>query len=372
VTSLADLPTPALLLDLDALEGNLRAMADRAARLGVALRPHVKTHKCIEIGRLQAAAGARGITVATLEEARVFADAGFTDVLWAFPVVLGRIAEAARLDQSIQRRASSGGLSVVLDSPEALEVLEGSGHPFAVWLKVDCGYHRAGVDPRAPGGFARARKLVERLLRSPVLELAGILTHSGHAYHERGRAARARVAEEERSVMVELAERLRESGLPVPSVSVGSTPAMTAVESLEGVDETRPGNYALFDATQVALGSCDIEECAATVLATVVSSQPGAGHCVVDAGALALSKDSGFGDHGMGEILSGHEPGRLQPEARLTSLSQEHGKVSVTFPVGSRLRILPNHSCLTVACFDEFVVVRGETVLDRWAIHRGR
>jgi D-serine deaminase-like pyridoxal phosphate-dependent protein len=369
--SVDDLATPCLLLDLDVVERNLRHMAGRAASLGVALRPHVKTHKCIELGERQRALGASGITVSTLYEARVFADHGFDDVTWAFPVILSRLAEVRELASRITLR-------VVADSPEAVDALAGGlsspDRPLHVWLKVDCGYHRAGVDPAA----AESVLLAGRIARSPGLTFDGILSHSGHAYHGGSREEIAGIAEEERAVMTGFAERLRAVGIAVPAVSVGSTPAMSAVAHLGGVTEARPGNYVFFDFTQVTLGSCAVRDCGVSVLASVVSHRPGDDRSIVDAGALALSKDTGpDGVETMGEIFAdgvAREAGTLRSGARLVSLSQEHGilESDQPMPVGSRVRILPNHSCLTVACFDEYQVVRGGEVVDRWKIWRGR
>jgi len=358
--SIHDLPTPALLLDLDVLERNLHRMSERAAALGVAMRPHIKTHKSLEVAALQRTLGIRGITVSTLYEARVFADAGYEDVTWAFPVILTRLAE-------VQELADRVTLRLVVDSPEAVDALEALGRPLHVWLKVDCGYHRAGVDPESPQAMALARRLAE----SPTLIFDGLLTHSGHAYHGKGRAELAAIAEQERSVMAGFAERLRSEGIAVPEVSVGSTPALSAVESLSGVTEIRPGNYVFHDYTQVAIGTCPVGDCAVTVLSSVVSRLPD--HSVVDAGALAMSKDLGpDGSASLGEVFLDYGSGTLDSEVRLTSLSQEHGILSRPRPVGSRLRILPNHSCLTAAMFDEYTVVRGEEVVDRWKIWRGR
>ena len=158
------------------------------------------------------------------------------------------------------------------------------------------------------------------------------------------------------------------------AASVGSTPAMSAVTSLAGVQEARPGNYAFYDGMQVGLGSCAATDCAVTVLATVVSSQPGAAHCVVDAGALALSKDTApqLADAGFGAVYQDYASGSLLPDGRLTALSQEHGLLSPALPVATQVRILPNHSCLTAACFDEYHVVRGDAIVDHWKIWRGR
>jgi D-serine deaminase-like pyridoxal phosphate-dependent protein len=364
MSTLSELPTPALVLDLDVLEANLSRMAQRADRLGVALRPHLKTHKCIEIAERQRALGARGVTVSTLAEARAFVAHGFDDLTWAFPVILSRLDEVRTL-------ASAATLRIVVDSHEAVDALIRLDVPLHVWIKVDCGYHRAGVDPRGEQIMTLARAIEG----ARTLTLDGILSHSGHAYRGPARADVLRASVEERDTMVGCADRLRAAGITVPAVSVGSTPAMAVIDHLDGVDEARPGNYVFYDRTQLLLGSCGVRDCAVTVLASVVSCQPGADHAVTDAGALALSKDAGRSDAPsptMGEVFQDYAAGRLDGAARLVSLSQEHGVLNAPRPVGSRVRVLPNHSCLTVACFDGYDVVRGEEVVDRWRVHRER
>ncbi len=357
----ADLETPALLLHLDVVERNLGRMAERARKLGVVLRPHAKTHKCVELGRRQLAHGATGLTVATLAEAEAFAAAGIGDLTWAFPIDATHIAHARR----IARRAT---LRVVTDDLATARVLAGSG--LHVWLKVDCGYHRAGVDPESPYAMEVARELA----RADGLVFDGILSHSGHAYKTTNTAEAAQVAEAERLVMVRFAQRLRIAGITVPGISVGSTPAMAAVQDLTGVSEARPGNYIFYDRTMVLIGCCDDDDVGVTVLATVVSHQPGAAQFVVDAGALALSKDTGPAhlDPSFGAV-------RGHPDLTIASLSQEHGVVrgpvdalDGKFPVGERIEIVPNHSCLTVAHFDYYHVMREGREIDRWRIARGR
>jgi len=362
-TPLERVETPALLLHLDVVEANLACMADRAADLGVALRPHVKTHKCVALGRRQLALGATGVTVATLAEAEAFAAAGVADITWAFPI------DATHIDRA-RRIARQTTLRVVTDDLATARALGGSD--LHVWLKVDCGYHRAGVDPGSEYAVAVARELAA----GRRLAFDGILSHSGHAYRTRSREEAAAVAEAERRVMVEFADRLRDEGIAVPSVSVGSTPAMRAARDLTGVTEVRPGNYVFFDRTMTLIGCCDEREVGVSVLATVVSHQPGAAHFVVDAGALSLSKDPGpdhVGPRAMGAV-------RGHPELTVTTLSQEHGVIRAAVPeeiagrfgVGERVEIVPNHSCLTVAHFDVFHVVRAGMVVDTWPIARQR
>ena len=355
------LPTPALLLDETVLERNLARMAEKARSLGVSLRPHVKTHKCPPIAALQRERGATGITVSTLAEARAFAEAGFHDQTWAFPLPLSRVDEALELTGRID-------LGLTVDSVEALDALTARGARARVWLKVDCGYGRAGVDPTSEA----ATKLAGRVHETPGLRFAGILSHSGHAYGVDSPMEAAAVAEEERGVMAGLADRLRRSGIPVPGVSVGSTPSMAQARDLTGVTEARPGNYAFYDYTQVALGSCAVKDVAVTVLATVISR--GRDHSVVDAGALALSKDLGPDERprGYGRLWRGLDEPALDPELRVLSVSQEHGILNAPLSVGTRVRILPNHSCLAVWNFDRYVVLREGRPAESWRIRRDR
>jgi D-serine deaminase-like pyridoxal phosphate-dependent protein len=370
------LTTPALLLDLNILESNLDNMAARAQELGVALRPHVKTHKCVEIARMQRGRGARGLTVSTLAEAQVLADAGFDDLTHAFPLDQGKVSWALDMARKVTLR-------VTVDNPNVTESLEKAaaeqGQTIHVWLKVDCGYHRAGVDPSA--GYAM--ELARKIHASPHLEYDGLLTHAGHSYKASAWDDVLKIARQERDVVVGFARELERAGIPVEAISVGSTPTMSAVDQLEGVHEIRPGNYVFYDRTQVLLGSCEVKDCAVSVLATVVSKQPGRKQAVVDAGALALSHDPGpvhlDKAECKGAVFTGEDPLAIHPHLRITSLSQEHGILEGDSPgdlaeleVGSKVRILPNHSCLTVALFDEYQVVVGEQVVDQWSIKRSR
>src|SRR5256886_3045215 len=262
-------------------------------------------------------------------------------------------------------------LRVIVDDLETARMLAGTG--LHVWLKVDCGYHRAGVDPSSRYALEVARELgAER-----GLTFDGILSHSGHAYRTRDKAEAAQIAEQERQGMGWVAELLRNDGLPVRGISVGSTPAMAAAKDLTGVTEARPGNYIFYDRTMVLIGCCEPEDVAVAVLASVISHQPGAAHFVVDAGALSLSKDLGP-THLELEPVYGEVQGH--PELRVASVSQEHGLIRAAasaaiegkFKVGQQIEIIPNHSCLTEAHFDEYVVIEGGRVMDRWHIERGR
>ncbi|HZH90379.1 MAG TPA: alanine racemase [Pyrinomonadaceae bacterium] len=371
--NLSELPTPALVLDARRVRRNAEHMRDRVERMGARLRPHVKTHKCAEVARLQISADSPALTVSTLAEARWFAARGFTDITYAVPIEPGKFADAVKLARECER------LALLTDDPEIPAQLDDAARAANVkldlFLKVDCGYHRCGVEPETKEAFDIPRRISD----ASHLRFAGILTHAGHSYHSRGLEELRAVARHERDVMVEFAAALRAAGLSVPVVSVGSTPTISTVEHLEGIDEARPGNYIFFDAFQATLGSCRFEDCALTVLASVVHRDSTRRKVVIDAGAVALSKDRGAvdvdADSGYGRVLDveGRDLG-----LRVASLSQEHGMIEThddalfdQLKVGTRLRILANHSCLTAAQHPHYNVLEGERIVDRWQIQRG-
>lgn len=367
-----DLPTPAALVDLDRLQENARWALDRARSLSVRLRPHVKTHKCPEIGLLQCGGRPGPVTVSTFAEARAFARAGFLDLLLAVPLPLRRVDEALGL----LREAPSA--AFLLDQQETAEALSAAarreGTAVAVHLKVDAGFHRAGVDPEGSEGLA----LGLRLSRDPGLRLRGVVTHAGQAYGARNPEEAREVARREAALAAAFARRFEEAGGGPLEVSVGSTPAFAAADRLEGVTEVRPGNYIFFDAFQAAVGSCRLSQAAFTILAEVTGVYPNRGTVVVNAGSLALSRDPGpvhlDSACGFGAVLD--VEGRPLPGARVLSLTQEHGLLGGRLPTGrlhpgDLLRIVPNHSCLAAALFDRYHAVRGGDVVEVWRPARG-
>ena len=370
-----DLKTPAALIDLDRLEKNTSRMSDRIHRLGGRLRPHVKTHKSPDAARFQVRGHFGGITVSTLAEARVFAESGFRDITYAVPIAPSKIEEAETLARNIDR------LGVLLDHEQVLNELEACAKArdttFSIFLKIDCGYHRAGVDPNKEESI----KLALRLDSSPFVIFLGILTHAGHSYECDGPDAIRVVAEQERSEMVKFASRLEQVNVVVQEVSVGSTPTMSLTESLAGVTEARPGNYAFYDRFQASIGSCTLEDVAFSILVSVSSHYPDTNKMLIDAGALAFSTDAGpthlDPNCGFGAVFS-DDGARQFPKLRLESLSQEHGKVSsdepIDFeacPIGSKLRVIPNHSCLAAALYETYYVVRNDEIVDEWKPVKG-
>jgi D-serine deaminase-like pyridoxal phosphate-dependent protein len=364
-----ELRTPAFLIDFPKLKSNVEMMKERAQRNSVVLRPHVKTHKTAEIARMQTSDGMPGITVSTLAEARFYQKSGFNDITYAFPITANKLSEAAELTAGLEI------FNILLDQPQTLSAVEAYGREhgirFKVFLKVDCGYHRAGVDPSKPESVQLAR----RLEACDRIEFKGILTHAGHSYHCSNPDEIAKVAGQERDVMAQFAARLRDEGITCETVSIGSTPTAMHAPHWQGINEIRPGNYVFFDKFQADVGSCRPAQVAATVLTTVAAHYPDHNQMLIDAGALALSKDAGA-DHLNSEVVFG---GVLNhPDLKLFSISQEHGLITSNdpiafekFPVGSLLRIIPNHSCLTAALFPEYHVVEDNQVVDEWIPMRG-
>jgi D-serine deaminase-like pyridoxal phosphate-dependent protein len=352
---LDDLETPAVLVDLDILGRNIAGMAEAAHRCGVKLRPHAKTHKCVEIGRMQRAAGASGLSLAKTGEAEVFAAAGFDDLFIAYPVV------GEDKGRRLLALADRARLAVGADSEEGARTLAGvfhrAGRRLDVLLKVDVGFNRVGVAPE------RAAEMARRIASLPGLRLRGVFTHAGHAYGAETPERLAQIGGDEGLRLLQAAEAIRAAGLDLEEVSVGSTPTSLHVMAVPGVTEVRPGNYVFRDASQLSLGACTLEECALTVLATVVSA-PAPGRAVVDAGSKTLSSDPlrpRPGGHGW--VLSGGGTSRVE------RLSEEHGVIAVapgdSFRVGDRVRILPNHACVVTNLADELLLVDGLDVVDR-------
>jgi len=372
--TLFDLPTPCAVIDLDRLESNTKRMIRRTHELGVHLRPHVKTHKCVEAARHQVGDHFGGITVSTLAEAERFAYAEFKDITYAVPMAPGRAARAAKLARRLDR------LTLLVDDPAALEAMSKEAAAldvtFNVLAKVDCGYNRAGLAPDDP----QLVQLVHRIANTASLTFDGVLAHAGHSYDCVDVDSIRLVAEEERRETVRAAEIIRASGLSVSTVSIGSTPTISVVDDLTGVTEVRPGNYALFDVFQSTIGTCDLQDVALSVVTEVIGKYYERGTILVDAGALAMSKDPGAvhvdGDQGFGVICQPASQ-RPIPGFRLTGLSQEHGKVStdgvsdLQFEIGDKFRILPNHSCLVTALYTGIYIVRGTKVVDQWHPARG-
>ena len=356
-----DLATPAVLVDLDVLERNIARQAERARAAGVRLRPHAKTHKCPEIARMQLAAGAAGISLAKTSEAEVFASAGFDDIFVAYPVVGSGKAE--RLLALSRATRLAAGVDSIEGARRLSDAFRTAGTRLDVLLKIDCGYHRVGVLPEDAAG------IVSEIAELPGVLLRGVFTHAGHVYSAETPGAVAEIGRQEGETLASTASALRSAGHSIEEVSVGSTPSARHSMRVAGVTECRPGNYVFHDGSQVALGTCAPEDCAMTILATVVSV-PAPDRVVVDAGSKTLSQDTQRPRaNGHGLILG--------TSSRLQSLSEEHGVARIedgdSFRVGDRVRILPNHACVVSNLHDRLFGVRGGRVETEFRIAaRGR
>jgi D-serine deaminase-like pyridoxal phosphate-dependent protein len=359
---LEDLPTPCLVLDKGILESNLRRMSGTVRRHGVALRPHLKTAKSVEVARLATAGEAGGITVSTLAEAEYFAENGFRDVLVANALPPQKLDRVSLLIDA--------GVTITLVTDDVSMASAIAAHPasFKVLIEIDCGDNRAGV--RESG-----HELLE-IANALGSKLTGVMTHAGHSYGCRSIECVREVAEGERLSVVTAAGRLRDAGLTCDVVSVGSTPTMTHVRNLDGVTEARPGVYMFQDLFQAEIGSCEKSDIAVTVLASVIGRNNYAKRILIDAGAIALSKDrstqatehdAGFGE--LRDIDNADAFGKCVIERAY----QEHGAATCTddaiahLNIGDRVRVLPNHACLTASTHDRYYVVDGNRdVIDVW------
>ncbi len=356
----ANLETPAVLVDRDILEANIDRMQALADGAGLALRPHVKTHKSVVIARTQLAAGASGLTASKVEEALVFITAGIQSLTLAYPLV-----SAAKLDRLLDAARRRGcDLRLIVDQMAGVDLLAAraaaQGCRPGVFIKIDVGLHRCGREPGDP----QVADLAGALRHAASLEFRGLLSHAGHAYGAADGEAAARIAEEERLSMTALADRLRRAGFRVPEVSVGSTPTVLAARGFDGLTEIRPGNYVFMDQTPLRLGLVPPSRVALSVLTTVVSTNDR--YAIVDAGSKTLSSDRGAhgadGLAGFGRAFAlGGVSGRETPLI-VEKLSEEHGFVGLEgrrLEPGDRLQIFPNHACPVVNLTRRFYLYSG-------------
>jgi D-serine deaminase-like pyridoxal phosphate-dependent protein len=364
--TIRELETPALLLNETALEGNLARMRDHLAGLKVALRPHVKTSKSIDVVRRTLIGQPGGITVSTLKEAEYFFEHGITDILYAVGIAFTKLPHVVRL---IQRGVK---LTIVLDNLDAAEAVaraaQAAGVVIPVLIELDVDGHRSGVQPGSQLLIDLGRKLTSA---GKFVELRGVMTHAGESYACRSVTELHAMAEQERAGAVLAAQRLREAGVPAPVVSVGSTPTATFAQNLDGVTEVRAGVYVFQDLTMHGLGVCRLEDIAISVLVSVIGHQPERGWVITDGGWMSMSQDRGTSkqslDQGYG-VVRDATGAALKDDLIMASANQEHGILArrdqkpldpVHYPVGTLLRVLPNHACATAAQYDRYHVVVG-------------
>jgi len=364
---LQDLDTPALLLDQAKLQRNCEAMRRRIHGHGVVLRPHVKTAKCVEVTQRALDAPAGPITVSTVREAEYFFDHGFRDILYAVGIAPHKVARIAALTRR------GGRISAIVDNVDGakafVEASAREGVRIPALVEIDSDGHRAGVPPAS----RRLLEVAEALGPS----LAGVMTHAGESYNCDSVDAIADMAERERDAVVTSASALRTLGHGCPVVSVGSTPTATFARSFEGVTEVRTGVYMFHDLVMAGLGVCTLDDIAVSVLATVIDHQSDRNWIVVDAGWTALSRDRGTArqkvDQGYGLVCDAN--GGPLDDLIVVETNQEHGIIARRdggaidlrrFPVGTLLRVLPNHACATAAQFAEYHVLQENVPVETW------
>lgn len=361
---LAGLVTPALLLDEEKMWRNMQRLEDQTRALGVTLRPHVKTAKSVEVIGHLFKGGPGPITVSTLAEAEVFFGAGYADILYCVGVALGKLERITSL------RQKGCDLTVILDSVAQAHAVADAGIP--ALIEIDSDGHRSGL---APGDAALVE--IGRILHQGGV-LRGVVTHAGESYTVSGLDAHAAFAEAERAAAVQAAETLRAAGLSCPVVSVGSTPTAHAARDLTGVSEVRAGVYMFFDLVMAGIRVCSMDDIAISVLTSVIGHQRKKGWIMVDAGWMAMSRDRGTAsqaiDQGYGVVCD--IEGRPYADLVLTACNQEHGVISrrpgasgqlPDLPVGTLLRILPNHACATAAQHQSYQVLSsGGGALQVW------
>ena len=371
-TAFNALETPALLLDEPRMMANIARLSARLRALGVPLRPHVKTAKCVEVALAMTGGTPGPITVSTLREADRFAQAGFRDITYAVGISANKLPHVAEL------LARGVRLTVILDSVEAAVAvagfMRGRREGLDVLIEIDTDGHRAGVQPESPDLLA-----VAHALQAPQVALMGVLTHAGESYQCKGDEALRAMAEQERAGAVLAAQRLRAAGYPAPVVSVGSTPTALSAVDLSGVTEVRAGVFVFFDLVMAGVGVCTPEQIAVSVLTTVIGHQDHRGWTLCDAGWMALSRDRGTAaqavDQGYGLVCDA--AGQVLPDFIVSAVSQEHGTIThrsgdparrLDLPVGTMLRILPNHACATGAQHDRYRVLgQSGEVAREWA-----
>ena len=357
--ALYSIQTPAAVLDLARMKRNIEHMQQRMKTFGVRFRPHIKTSKCTPVARAQVAAGADGITVSTLKEAEhLFAD-GFSDILYAVGMVPAKLRRALAL----KRRGCD--LKIITDNAHSAAAIvafcQEHAEVFEVSVEIDTDGHRSGIRPDEP-----ALLDVARTLHEGGMQLGGVLTHAGSSYQYDTPDGLTAIAEQERAGCVFAAERIRAAGLPCRQISVGSTPTALSALSLEGVTEVRAGVYVFQDLVMSNVGVCTTEDIALSVLTTVIGHQVKKGWAIVDSGWMAMSRDRGTQkqkrDYGYGQVCS--VECEVLEGYTLSGVNQEHGIVSREgqpdddiarrFPLGTQLRIFPNHACATAAQFPEY------------------
>ena len=368
-TSLSELETPHILLDQERLQANIHLIQNIANTRGINVRPHIKTHKCLELARQQIDAGAVGITSSKVDEALVFINDGIRSVTVAYPLVV-----ASKLDRLIAAaRSHDVDLRLIVDNTAGVNAIaqaaERHEKQISIFVKIDVGLHRCGLNEDDPSLI----ELTQKILQEPALNFVGILSHAGHVYGAKDGEAARQIAQEECKIMNRVRKKLEGNGIKVSEVSIGSTPTILANDNYDGITEIRPGNYVFMDRTPLRLDLIGLNQIAFSVLATVVSQN--SDYFIIDTGSKTLSSDQGaHGIAGMEGFGLAYPVDRFEDkdhEMAIAKLSEEHGFVEredFDLAIGSTIRLIPNHSCVVANLLDTYTVLKDGQIAEQWDI----
>jgi D-serine deaminase-like pyridoxal phosphate-dependent protein len=353
--------TPSLIVNIDVLLNNIKTMQNLVRGTNIRLRPHIKTHKCPKIAKMQLKEGAYGITVAKLGEAEVMADNGIKDILIAYPV-FGELKKARLI-----RLLDKANIIISLDSFVVASFLSMLGEEISkkisILFEINTGLNRCGVDPDDP----KSIKLAEKISELPGIKMLGLMGYSGTVYMQPDIESRKKEAMRQYKLLMDFKEKLLSKRLSADVVSTGSTPSIEYECKFEGLTEVRPGGYIFNDRTQITIGRSKEKDCAASVLSTVVS-KPVSTRAIIDAGAKALASDILFGDASKGFGLI-----RGRPDLIIEKINEEHGFIksingNVNLQIGDRLEIIPNHICMTVNNFEKISITQNKKLIDEYEV----
>ncbi|XP_051879474.1 D-threo-3-hydroxyaspartate dehydratase isoform X1 [Pristis pectinata] len=368
VASVQQLFTPAFTVDIKKVKSNARKMSERCQTLGVQLRPHMKTHKTLECADIMTGGSRRCIAVSTLAEAHFYADNGFDDILYAYPLPVDKVGACAELAEGLEM------FHVLVDNEVAVMELKKrrlrDEKSWLVWLKLDCNNGRAGVQPEDSMALLLAKSIAD----SEGMELAGVYAHCGNSYEATGVKEIQAVAQETTTATLKFVEKLEKAGVRCPRSSIGSTPSCShPVSDMERLNELHPGNYIFYDVQQLMIGSCQMDDIAVRVLTRVIGHYPHRNQLLVDCGWTGLSL------HSLGKLPTGFALVEGHPELKLVGMTQEHGKIeSISgrldfdkFPLGSLISLIPYHACATAAMHPVYYVHSEGKIIAEWRPTRG-
>ncbi|KAL9658752.1 hypothetical protein ABK040_005907 [Willaertia magna] len=379
IQTLEDIRTPAFIVDLEKVTNNCNRMIEKSKKFNLSLRPHVKTHKTIQGALLQTNNIDKKIVVSTLSEANFFSEQ-FNDIHYAVPITSNeKLYQVLDLTKKVEK------FHIEVDNEHAFKLIENfaklNNVKFNLFVQVDSGQHRVGLDPNDESSIS----LIKQIINSPFVSFSGLYTHAGHSYSCKGEDEIRNIAKQEANAVSNFANQIKEKlGYKVKTVAVGSTPTCSIGDervwsNSSLVNEIHPGNYVFYDYMQTKIGSCTLDDCSSYVLSTIIGVKPKLNQFTIDAGALSLSKDIGVSDNNNNEFSYGYimEDDKL----KITGLTQEIGIVSSSQPIdfekfniGKRIRIIPNHSCLSAALFEEYQIINNSkenTIIDQWKPNRG-